>query len=292
MIKLDLKKKLLSSEGVMILSIEAEIPEMEFVTLFGKSGAGKTSILRMIAGLFQPDEGCIEVNGETWFNSRKKINIPPQRRNCGMVFQDYSLFPNMSVRENVEFAFDKTQDRKMVDDLLCLVDMAEFADSKPSILSGGQKQRIALVRAIARRPKILLLDEPLASIDPQMRLKLQDDIISIHRNFSITSIIVSHDLSEVFRMSSSVLVLENGKISRHGRPHDIFMENRISGKFKFTGEVLEVKKNDTLYTITVLIGNSIVRVTALEEDTEGLFPGSKVIVASKAFNPIIVKALV
>ena len=134
--------------------------------------------MRLIAGLETPDSGVIEVDGEVWFDSGKKINLPPQRRSIGFVFQDYALFPTMSVRDNLLFAAESAQQRHNVDELLELIELTNLAHRLPSTLSGGQKQRVALARALVRHPKILLLDEPLSALDPTMRQKLQDELAS------------------------------------------------------------------------------------------------------------------
>ena len=136
--------------------------------------------MRLIAGLETPDSGVIDVDGEVWFDSGKKINLPPQRRSIGFVFQDYALFPTMSVRDNLLFAAETAQQRHNVDELLELIELTNLAQRLPATLSGGQKQRVALARALVRHPKILLLDEPLSALDPSMRQKLQDELALIH----------------------------------------------------------------------------------------------------------------
>ncbi len=150
MIFINITKHLDTAEGSINAHFELTINDGEFLTLFGPSGAGKTTLLRMIAGLEQPDSGKIEVDGEVWFDSTKKINLPPQKRSIGFVFQDYALFPTMSVRENLLFAAQKSEQRHNVDELIELVELTALADRLPSTLSGGQKQRVALARALVR----------------------------------------------------------------------------------------------------------------------------------------------
>lgn len=289
MIKIKIRKQLIAAEGNMDLVIDLEVKEKEFITLFGKSGAGKTTILRILAGLTQPDEGFIKVGNEIWLDVERKINLSPQIRKIGFVFQDYVLFPNMTVKENLEYALESKMDKAVIDKLLEVVDLKELQDRKPDTLSGGQKQRTALARALVRNPKILLLDEPLSALDAGMRLRLQDEIIKIHKQFNITTILASHDLAEILKLSNKVFFIEKGIIVKSGIPPDVFTKENISGKFKFIGEIIDIQKNDVVYILTVLIGNNITKVIATENELEDLKIGDKVTVASKAFNPIIMK---
>jgi molybdate transport system ATP-binding protein len=210
MIRIDIEKKLKGADGLFTLKINATISQGELVTIYGPTGSGKSSVLRMIAGLLKPDHGLITVGDATWLNSEKDISLEPQHRDIGMVFQDYALFPNMTVRENLEFALTKDQDSKIVEELLKVSHLTNLQHSKPLFLSGGQKQRVALARALVRKPKVLLLDEPLSALDSKMRTTLQDYILDFHERFNLTTILVSHDLPEIIKMSKRVLVLENG----------------------------------------------------------------------------------
>ncbi len=289
MIEIKIKKHLMAAEGNMDLVIDLEIKERDFITLFGESGAGKTTILRVLAGLTQPEEGFIKVDNEIWLDVEKGINLIPQKRKTGSVFQDYVLFPNMTVKGNLEYALGSKKNKDIVDELLEIVGLKELQNRRPDTLSGGQKQRTALARALVRRPKVLLLDEPLSALDTGMRLRLQDEIIKIHKQFNITTILASHDLPEILRLSNKVFFLEKGKIVKSGKPPDVFTREKISGKFKFMGEIIDIQKSDVVYILTVLIGNNVVKVIATETELEDLKIGDKVTVASKAFNPIIMK---
>jgi molybdate transport system ATP-binding protein len=287
MVKLKAKKRLLASEGNLELEVNLDIAERDFVTLYGKSGAGKTTTLRILAGLTDPDEGHIQVGEEVWFDSEKGINLPPQKRRIGFVFQDYALFPNMTVRKNLAYALGSHQDAGIVDTLLEMVDLKNLAERKPDTLSGGQRQRVALARALVRRPQILLLDEPLSALDMEMRLKLQDEILHLHKQFDMTTILVSHALTEIFRLSHRVVVIDNGKIIKSGKPADVFIEKKLSGKYKFEGEILEMQQDDVVHILTLSIGNNVVKVIATGDEARGLRIGDKVVISSKAFNPIL-----
>lgn len=290
MLKVNIAKKLMAAEGPIKLRVDFSVAKGEFITLFGSSGTGKTTILRMIAGLVDPDEGFISVDGEVWFDSIKKINVPARKRKTGFVFQEYSLFPNMTVRENLEYALDDQKRAGLIDEFLATVSLTELQHRKPDQISGGQRQRIALIRALLRQPAVYLLDEPLAALDIEMRLRLQDEIIRLYRKAGITTIFVSHDIPEVFKLAGKVFVLENGAIVKSGSPGEIFTDNQISGNFKFPGEIIEIRKDQGINILTILVGNNSVKVAASDEEVSGLTIGSKIIVASKAFNPVIIKS--
>lgn len=289
MIQINITKPLHTADGRIDLVVNKEIQNGDFLTLFGKSGSGKTTLLRIIAGLEIPKSGTIIADGEVWFDSNKKINLPPQKRNVGFVFQDYALFPNMSVRQNLEFALKDKNDTKKIDEILAIMEIENLANMKPQNLSGGQKQRVALARTLMTNPKILLLDEPLSALDSAMRLKLQDELHEIHKKFAITSILVSHDISEVFRLSNRVFKISLGQITDDGNPSQVFANQNISGKFKIVGEVLRVTKSDILYIVEVLANNEIIKITAMQSEIEGLHIGDKILLSSKAFNPILTK---
>lgn len=289
MIDLHVKKQLKTTDGSFELSLDLNIPKEAFVTLYGPSGAGKTSFLRILAGLLVPDEGSIMVNDIPWFSSEKKINLSPQKRNIGYVFQDYALFPNMTVKENLKFAQKKGQTKDLIPELIEVMELSKLENRYSDTLSGGQKQRVALARALVQQPDILLLDEPLAALDAQIGTILQDYILKAHNDYGLTTLLVSHDLGEIIKLTDTVVVLEHGKITKTGMPEDIFMNRQLSGKFQFTGTVLSIKKQDVIYIVTVLIYNTIIKVVADASEIQDLNNGDSVVVASKAFNPVIYK---
>lgn len=221
MIQARFKKKLDAAHGLMTLDVDFTINKGELVTFYGPSGAGKTSILRMLCGLTAPDEGYISVGDQSWFDDKNKINKKPQQRNIGIVFQDYALFPNMTVRGNLMYALVKGQSQDLIDELLALMELSNLQDKKPAFLSGGQRQRVALARALVRKPDVLLLDEPMSALDTTLRIKIQDYILRVHQQFHLTTILVTHDILEVLRLSSRVFLLEEGQIKRQGKPHEL-----------------------------------------------------------------------
>ena len=290
MIHINLQKMLFTATGPMPLSVNADIDMGAFVALYGKSGAGKTTLLRLLAGLTLPDQGSVIIDGVTWYNKAEKICLPPRQRAVGMLFQDYALFPNMSVRKNLLFALNRSQPNDIIDELLAIMDLEGLAERKPATLSGGQQQRAALARALVRRPRLLLLDEPLSALDRDMRHRIQDYLLSLHHRFAMTTILVSHDLSEIFRLASRVLIIDAGHITRSGSPPDVFIGKQLSDKFKFEGEILAMEASDVVVIVTIAVGNTPVKVIATAESLQGLQVGDRVIVASKAFNPIILPA--
>ncbi len=286
---IDIEKTMLTANGKMNLTVKTEVKLGEFVALFGTSGAGKTTLLRILAGLTSPDKGILKFGDSVWFDSTKRINMSPQKRNVSLMFQDFALFPNMTVEENIQFA-QIEKNKNTISDLLSVFGLSEFKNLKPNGLSGGQKQRVALARALARKPQLLLLDEPLSALDAEMRTLLQNEIHKAHQLLGGTSIMVSHDLNEVFRLANHVLSIENGKIVRSGNPDDVFSDSTISGKVQITGQIARVDKQDTMNIVTVITGgNQIIKVIAFDNDMENMQLGDSVLVFTKAFNPIISK---
>lgn len=283
MISLNIKKELHGSNGVMNLDINLSLQNGEFVALSGVSGSGKTTLLRILAGL-EEAFGEIIVDGEIWLN--EKIKKPIQKRDIGFVFQDYALFPNLSVIDNLLYV---KKDKDLAKQLLSLTDLYELKNRYPNSLSGGQKQRVSLCRALMKRPKILLMDEPLSALDPHMRLKLQDEILTLHKEFKTTTIMVSHDPSEMYKLASRVLVLKDGKIIDDGLPKDILLKTQGSQKFSFEGVLLDIIKVDVINIAIVAIGQQIVEVVISNIEAQNLIIGEKVNVSTKAFSPTIKK---
>ena len=264
-------------------NINLDIVEGELLALLGPSGSGKTTLLRVLAGL-EEAFGEIIVDGEIWLN--EKIKKPIQKRDIGFVFQDYALFPNLSVIDNLLYV---KKDKDLAKQLLSLTDLYELKNRYPNSLSGGQKQRVSLCRALMKRPKILLMDEPLSALDSHMRLKLQDEILTLHKEFKTTTIMVSHDPSEMYKLASRVLVLKDGKIIDDGLPKDILLKTQGSQKFSFEGELLDIIKVDVINIAIVAIGQQIVEVVISNIEAQNLIIGEKVNVSTKAFSPTIKK---
>jgi molybdate transport system ATP-binding protein len=250
MIKLDIKKVLFGAKGEMLLDVSLDIKRGEFLVLRGESGSGKTTLLRVLAGL-ESAKGRVEVDGEVWLDGDKNIFLAPQKREIGFIFQDYALFPNMSVEENLLFV---NRDLELAKHLLDITNLFYLKNRYPNSLSGGQKQRVALARALMRRPKLLLMDEPLSALDPKMRLRLQEQILELHKEFKTTTIMVSHDLAEIYTLADRVVLMEFGKVIEIANTRDLLLEN--SNHLELIGKVLSLDTD----SIIVLIGKDIVRV--------------------------------
>jgi len=223
-LSISIQHSMLTSEGKTNLEVCTEIKGNELLCLFGHSGAGKTTLLRILAGLTKPDKGRIVFNDIVWFDSEKKINMPPQGRNVGYMFQDYALFPNMTVEQNIRFA-QRIKDNDEVSELMVIFDLEALKNQHPGKLSGGQKQRVALARVLAAKPNLLLLDEPLSALDWDMRTLLQQEIKKAHELMNSVTLLVSHDVSEVFQLASSVMMLKNGTAVNKGKPEEVFGSN-------------------------------------------------------------------
>ncbi len=291
MIEINIQKQLKGSNagGNMALNVVIDLPIGQVISVFGPSGAGKTTLLKVLAGLIKPDSGRLVVNGEVWYDSAKRIYLPSQKRQVGLVFQEYALFPNMTIHENLAYAQGKRGNKALISQLIDRVGLKGLETRKPNTLSGGQQQRVALARAMIRKPKLLLLDEPLSAIDTQTRFNLQQLIIDLHRSYGTTTLLVSHDVSEVIRMAQHMVKLVEGSIKQQGTPEQLLLQHSISGKFKITGVVVAIRPQGFLSIVSVLAGNDMISVAAEAEEIEGLAVGDQVLVASKAFNPIIKK---
>jgi putative spermidine/putrescine transport system ATP-binding protein len=201
--------------------VDLEIGRGEFFTLLGPSGSGKTTTLRVIAGFERPDEGSIELGG------KDVSQLPPYARDVNTVFQDYALFPHMTVQENVEYGLrvkkvPRAERRRRAEEALQLVRLEGYGGRKPAHLSGGQRQRVALARAIVNRPQALLLDEPLGALDLKLRQELQVELKRIQQELGITFVYVTHDQEEALTMSDRLAVFNNGKIEQIGAPAEVY----------------------------------------------------------------------
>ncbi|WP_417328272.1 ABC transporter ATP-binding protein [Halarcobacter sp.] len=281
MIDIDIKKELHGSQGAMNLDVNLNINNKDFIALTGLSGSGKTTLLRSLAGL-EKAEGIIKVDNEIWQD--EKEFLPVQKRKIGFVFQDYALFPNMTVIENLFFV---NKDKELANHLLKITDLEALANRLPNSLSGGQKQRVSLCRALMNKPKLLLMDEPLSALDPNMRTKLQDEILQLHKEFETTTILVSHDPSEIYKLSNRVIVLNDGKVIDDGNAKSVLLKTSGSAKFSFEGKLLDIIKVDVIYIAIIAIGQQLVEVTITSNEAKDLKVGQEVRVSTKAFAPII-----
>lgn len=281
MINIQISKELHGTNGSMELDIDLQIQQGEFLALTGESGSGKTTLLRILSGL-ENAEGNITVEERSWLD--KNSSLSPQKRSIGFVFQEYALFDNMTVLGNLLFV-DK--DIALASRLLEITELTGLQNRYPKTLSGGQKQRVSLCRAMMQKPDLLLLDEPLSALNPSMRKKLQEEILALHREFNTTTIMVSHDPSEIYKLASRVVVLEAGKITQDASPKEVLLKTKGSQKFSFTGELLELKKVDVIYIAIVAIGQQLVEVVLSAEEAKEHRLGDRVTISTKAFQPTL-----
>lgn len=264
MLNVQVRKKLLSAEGELMLDVHLQVTEGEFIALTGPSGSGKTTLLRLIAGLTEAESGTIVCDRQTCLATAQKINLPPQKRPIGIVFQDYALFPNMTVRRNLTYALRPAQSSDIVEELIQIMELEALAERYPNTLSGGQQQRVALARALVNQPRILLLDEPLSALDLETRKKLQDYILQLHKKFNLTIILVSHDLEEIVKMADRVFALQGG-IIREIELSEILQLNPTGN---LMGKKIGVIQRGDQYFLEVFIQNSLVQIPISNEEAQ------------------------
>ncbi|MBM3611285.1 MAG: polyamine ABC transporter ATP-binding protein [Alphaproteobacteria bacterium] len=238
--------------AAVVNQVSLEIYQGEFFSLLGPSGCGKTTLLRMLAGLETPDEGCILIDGVDM------TNVPAYERPVNMMFQSYALFPHMTVEQNVAFGLvqdklPKAVIKERVKEALAQVQMEKYAERRPHQLSGGQRQRAALARCIIKKPKLVLLDEPLAALDRQLRENTQFELVNIQEQMGLTFLMVTHDQEEAMTMSTRLGIMEEGKVRQVGSPHEIYefpnsvyVADFIGSMNIFQGVVREESRDSTV----------------------------------------------
>jgi iron(III) transport system ATP-binding protein len=228
--------------------INLEIREGEFVAILGPSGCGKTTLLRLLAGFDSPTSGEVLMNNKLVANETSFL--PPEKRNIGMVFQSFALWPHMNVRDHIRFPLKhhqflnedhKSSINQRVDEVLKMVDMNHLGERMPSELSGGQKQRVALARAIAPKPGLLLMDEPLSSLDAELRMGMRREIQQLHHVTKASIVYVTHDQSEALAMADTIVVMNNGKIEQVGTPKEIYSSPITPFVASFVGKANVIK---------------------------------------------------
>ena len=292
----EIKKSFTEGEAVLD-NISLEISKGEFITLLGSSGCGKTTTLRIIAGLEQPDAGSV------WLDGREVTGLEPNQRDVNTVFQNYALFPHMNVAENIGYGLKlkkvpKSEIRKKVSQMLELVQLEGYERRKPSELSGGQKQRVAIARALVNNPKVLLLDEPLGALDLQLRRAMQIELKHLQKKLGITFIYITHDQEEAINMSDRIAVMRDGRIEQIGTPDEIYNHPKTSYVATFVGNanILHgAAERIQGENAIVKIGNDrvIVKLETSQQNTEDtgvkqyLSAGEKVTLAVRSENILL-----
>jgi molybdate transport system ATP-binding protein len=224
--------------GTLELDVALEVRGGECLALAGLSGAGKTSVLRVVAGLLRPERGVVEAGGETWLDTERGIELVPEQRRCGYVFQEYALFPHLSAWQNVAYPLRGHDRRGRALALLDRFGLASLADAQPATLSGGERQRVAVARALARDPGVLLLDEPLAALDARTRASAARELGAVLREVAVPALLVTHDFSEAAQLGDRVGVIDAGRVVQEGTPSELAAEPRSAFVADFTGAVV------------------------------------------------------
>ena len=227
--------------GDLDLDVKVEVSAGECVALAGPSGAGKTSVLRVAAGLLRPVEGRVEANGEVWLDTRRDVDLAAERRGCGYVFQDYALFPHLSAWQNVAYGLrelPRAARRSRALELLDRFGLADMAEARPRTLSGGERQRVAVARALARRPEVLLLDEPLSALDARTRAGAGRELAAVLRESAAPALLVTHDFAEAAHLGDRVGIIDQGHVVQMGTPSELAAAPRSGFVADFTGAVV------------------------------------------------------
>lgn len=273
LVRFESVQKSYDGETLVVKDLNLDVARGEFLTMLGPSGSGKTTCLMMLAG-FEP-----ATHGEIYLDNAPINNVPPHKRGIGMVFQNYALFPHMTVAENLAFPLEvrkapKSEIEARVKKALDMVQLGTFGNRRPAQLSGGQQQRVAVARALVFDPVLVLMDEPLGALDKQLREQMQYEIKHIHENLGVTVVYVTHDQSEALTMSNRVAVFNDGVIQQlappdvlYERPDNAFVAQFIGENNTLVGDIKEVNGDN----VTVDVNGSII--TALNVNTEGV--GSK-----------------
>ena len=220
------------------LELALSVPEGECLALAGPSGAGKTTVLQTVAGLFRPEHGVVSCGDQTWFDGARGIDLRPEQRRCGYVFQDYALFGHLSAWRNVAYGLSGGSRRERALALLERFGLSSRADARPAELSGGERQRVALARALAREPRVLLLDEPLSALDPRTRASAARELIAVLRDTGVPALLVTHDFAEAALLGDRVGVLDGGAIVQLGPAAELSARPASAFVADFTGAVV------------------------------------------------------
>lgn len=233
-----------SYQGPVIEDLNLTIPTQQVTALVGPSGSGKSTLLNLIAGLTTPDSGQIWFDEQPIFDADQSLNCPPAKRQLAMVFQDFALWPHMTVHQNIAFAIEthlsKAECRKRVEWALAQVSLADYGQRYPRELSGGQQQRVALARALATQPDLILFDEALSALDPQLRLQLQQDISVLVKAHHLTAIFVTHDRQEALRIADNIVLLHAGRVVQSDTAANLYQHPRNQFAARFMGPLNQI----------------------------------------------------
>jgi molybdate transport system ATP-binding protein len=227
--------------GELELDVALEVPAGDCLALAGPSGAGKTSVLRVASGLLRPESGRVECGGETWLDTERGLDVPPEDRRCGYVFQEYALFPHLTTWQNVAYplrGMKRPERRRRAQELLERFGVGKLADARPRTLSGGERQRVAVARVLARRPGVLLLDEPLSALDARTRAGAARELESVLREIEVPALLVTHDFAEAAQLGDRVGVIDAGRVVQEGTATELAAAPRSAFVADFAGAVV------------------------------------------------------
>jgi molybdate transport system ATP-binding protein len=227
--------------GHLHVDVDLDVAPGRCLALAGPSGAGKSTILRVIAGILRPDHGTVTSGEQVWLDTASGVNLPPERRSCGYVFQDYALFGHLSAWQNVAYPMPRRprgERRRRAETLLERFGLAHLSDALPATLSGGERQRVALARALARRPNVLLMDEPLSALDARTRASAQRELAAVLRETGVPALLVTHDFAEAATLGDEVAVLDSGRVLQRGSPDELAARPESSFVADFIGAVV------------------------------------------------------
>ena len=263
--------------------LDLTVDHGDFMCVLGPSGCGKTTTLRMIAGLEQPTAGSISVDDRVLDSVDRGVFVPPERREMGMVFQSYALWPHMTIRQNTEYGLrlrkvSRAERGRRADEVMTVMGIDRYADRYPSQLSGGQQQRVALARMLAVNPDVMLLDEPLSTLDSRLRLEMRAELKRIHHDFGSTIVFVTHDQWEAMTLATRIAVMFEGRLQQIGSPTDIY--DRPRNRF-----VAEFLGNPPVNVVEIVDAESAPHVAAAHAFATAMTQGSGVAAGSVGFRP-------
>ncbi|MBE9503459.1 MAG: ABC transporter ATP-binding protein [Proteobacteria bacterium] len=271
------------------IDVNFTLPKGEITVIFGPSGSGKSTILRLLAGLECAEAGSICLGSQSWFDSAKGINLPPQKRSTGFLFQDLALFPHLDVKANIGYALDGKNSLNSVKKMIEMTELTGLEDRYPHELSGGEKQRVALSRALIRSPELLLLDEPFSALDAAVKKTLYNEIIKLHKKIGFTAVLVTHDLAEAYRLAEHAVTLKSGKVERQGSPEEVFLGKGLSTRIQIPVKVFAMESDEIHTLLTVEENGRTFRVFVDNDEAQSISIGDEVIVAAKASEALVFK---
>ncbi len=284
MLEFELIKHFGKGKRRFLIDVKAALPTGKIIGIFGPSGAGKSSLLRLLSGLEKADNGFIKINDKLWSDTNKRIFLKPQQRAVGYLFQSYSLFPNMTVMENLTFAAEKDTPFSTLEKLLIATQLEEKKDQYPASLSGGEQQRAALARALIRRPSLLLLDEPLAALDETIRTSLQSYILSLHKRFQPTTLLVSHDRDELAKLCDLVIEMDGGKIIQTVTPNLLFGDTQTIDLTSNSYRILTLIRNKGQLIVEIVAGKQKIKLALNSASWPELKSGDTIQLTGTTFN--------